>query len=57
MHDEAMYWSLLTATHLDFASQISLNSLRRWRDLLERGEVEIDWRAYLPSEHPRESEQ
>jgi hypothetical protein len=31
------------------AHNLSLVGLRRWRDLLDSGEVEIDWRAYL---HP-----
>jgi hypothetical protein len=48
MHVEALNLSGLTATHYAFAHHLSANSLRR-RDLLECGEVEIDWRAYL---HP-----
>ncbi len=49
MHVEAMTWSGLAAAHYAAAHRISVNSLRRWRDLLETGEVEIDWRAHL---HP-----
>lgn len=47
MHVEAMTWS--TAMHYAAAHRISANSLRRWRDLLESGELEVDWRARL---HP-----
>ncbi len=51
MHVEALNWSESTAAH-----RISANSLRRWRDLLENGEVEIDWRARLhPSALPTKS--
>lgn len=49
MHVEAMTWSGSTATHYAAAHDISVISLRRWRDLLDSGEVEVDWRAYL---HP-----
>lgn len=47
MHVEAMTLSGLTATHYAAAHNISVVSLRRWCDLLESGEVEVDWRAYL----------
>ena len=41
------------AAHYAAAHQISAISLRRWRDLLESGEVEVDWRAHLhPSARP-----
>ena len=49
MHVEALNWSGLCATHYANAHNLSLVGLRRWRDLLDSGEVEIDWRAYL---HP-----
>lgn len=49
MHVEALNWSGLAAAHYAAAHHISANSLRRWRDLLETGEVEVDWRAHL---HP-----
>ena len=53
MHVEAMTWSGSTATHYAAAHRISAISLRRWRDLLESGEVEVDWRAHLhPSARP-----
>ena len=53
MHVEAMMWSGSTATHYAAAHRISANSLRRWRDLLESGNVEVDWRARLhPSARP-----
>jgi hypothetical protein len=53
MHVEAMTWSGSTATHYAAAHRISAISLRRWRDLLESGEVEVDWRARLhPSARP-----
>jgi hypothetical protein len=47
MHVEALNWSGLCATHYANARNLSLVSLRRWRDLFDSGEVEIDWRAYL----------
>ena len=49
MHVEAMTWSGMVAAHYAAAHRISVISLRRWRDLLESGEVEVDWRARL---HP-----
>lgn len=49
MHVEALNWSGLCATHYANAHNLSLVSLRRWRDLFDSGEVENDWRAYL---HP-----
>jgi transposase-like protein len=53
MHVEAMTWSGSTATHYAAAHHISANSLRRWRDLFESGEVGVDWRAHLhPSARP-----
>ncbi len=54
MHVEALNWSGLAAAHYAAAHRISVNSLRRWRDLLETGEVQIDWRARLhPSALPK----
>lgn len=54
MHVEALNWSGLAAAHYAAAHRISANSLRRWRDLLETGEVQIDWRARLhPSALPK----
>lgn len=36
------------------AHHLSVHSLRRWRDLIDSGEVTIDWRARLhPSARPR----
>jgi hypothetical protein len=53
MHVEAMTWSGSTAAHYAAAHRISAISLRRWRNLLESGEVEVDWRARLhPSARP-----
>jgi transposase-like protein len=44
----------MAAAHYAAAHHISAISLRRWRDLLESGEVEIDWRARLhPSARPK----
>ncbi|MGO9674071.1 MAG: IS66 family insertion sequence element accessory protein TnpA [Methylocella sp.] len=54
MHVEALNWSGLAAAHYAAAHHISVNSLRRWRDLLETDEVRIDWRARLhPSALPK----
>jgi hypothetical protein len=54
MHVEAMTWSGMAAAHYAAAHHISAISLRRWRDLLEGGEVEVDWRARLhPSARPK----
>ena len=41
MHVEAMNWSGMAALSL------SPHALRKWRDRLDGGEVEIDWRAHL----------
>jgi DNA-binding CsgD family transcriptional regulator/transposase-like protein len=51
-HVEAMTRTGRTATHYAAAHNISEVSLRRWRDLLERGEIEVDWRASLHSSAP-----
>jgi transposase-like protein len=56
MHVEALTWSGMAAAPYAAAHHIPANSLRRWRDLLESGEVEIDWRARLhPSVRPKKS--
>lgn len=47
MHVEALNWRGSCATHYANAHNISVVSLRRWLGLLGRGDVEIDWRAYL----------
>jgi transposase-like protein len=53
MHVEAMNWSGMGVREYAAALQISPTSLRKWRDRLEDGEVEIDWRAHLhPSARP-----
>ena len=49
MHVEALAWSGMAAAPHAAAHHISAISLRRWRDLLESGEVEVDRRARL---HP-----
>ena len=54
MHVETLNWSGVTLTHYAAATKISKSSLRRWRDLIDGGEVEIDWRAPLhPSARPQ----
>jgi transposase-like protein len=56
MHVEAMTWWGLSVGDYATAHRLSANSLRRWRDLLNTGEVEIDWRARLhPSALPQVS--
>jgi hypothetical protein len=56
MHVEAMTWCGLSVGDYATAHRLSANSLRRWRDLLDAGEVEIDWRARLhPSAVPQVS--
>jgi hypothetical protein len=47
MHVETLNWSGMTLTHYAAAAKLSRSSLRRWRDLIDGGEVEIDWRAQL----------
>ena len=56
MHVEALTWSGMAAAPYAAAHHISANSLRRWRDLLESGEVEVDWRP-SSSERPRANKQ
>jgi transposase-like protein len=54
MHVEALNWSGLAASHYAAAHCLSVVSLRRWRDLIQSGEVQIDWRAKLhPSALPK----
>ena len=54
MHVETLNWSGMTLTHYATATKISRSSLRRWRDLIDGGEVAIDWRAQLhPSARPK----
>jgi transposase-like protein len=53
MHVEAMRWCGLSMQAYAQAHGISQHSLKRWRDLIDANEVEIDWRAQLhPSAHP-----
>ena len=54
MHVEAMNWSGMRLCDYAAALNLSPTSLRRWRDRLEEGAVEIDWRALLhPSARPK----
>ena len=53
MHVEAMNWSGMGVREYAASLHLSPTSLRKWRDRLEDGEVEIDWRAHLhPSARP-----
>lgn len=53
MHVEAMNWSGMGLHEYAGAMFLSPYALRRWRDRLDDGEVEIDWRAHLhPSARP-----
>jgi transposase-like protein len=49
MHVEAMRWCGMNMQAYSRAHGISQRSLRRWRDLIDANEVEIDWRTHL---HP-----
>lgn len=49
MHVEAMNWSGMSVRDYAAALVLSPTSLRKWRDRLDDGEVEVDWRAHL---HP-----
>src|SRR5215470_1063743 len=54
MHVEALNWSGMSVR--DYAAALFLSpwSLRKWRDRLDDGEVEINWRAHLhPSARPQ----
>jgi transposase-like protein len=53
MHVEAMSWSGMSVREYAAALHLSPYSLRTWRDRLDDGEAEIDWRAHLhPSARP-----
>ncbi|QDW39846.1 transposase [Bradyrhizobium sp. KBS0727] len=53
MHVEAMNWSGMGVREYAAALSLSPYALRKWRDRLDDGEVEIDWRAHLhPSARP-----
>jgi Transposase len=54
MHVETLNWSGMTLTHYAAATKLSKSGLCRWPDLIDNGEVEIDWRARLhPSARPQ----
>jgi hypothetical protein len=54
MHVEALNWSGMSVCEYATALLLSPWSLRKWRDWLDAGEVEIDWRAHLhPSARPQ----
>jgi transposase-like protein len=53
MHVEALIWSGMSVSHYAATLHLSPHSLRRWRDLLDADEVQVDWRAHLhPSARP-----
>ena len=53
MHVEAMNWGGMSVREYAAALHLSPTSLRKWRDRLDDGEVDIDWRAHLhPSARP-----
>jgi len=53
MHVEAMNWSGMSVLEYAAALHLSPTSLRKWRDRLDDGEVDVDWRAHLhPSARP-----
>ncbi|WP_247457073.1 hypothetical protein [Bradyrhizobium sp. 2] len=53
MHVEAMNWSGMGVREYAAALSLSPYALRKWRDRLDEGQVEIDWRAHLhPSARP-----
>jgi hypothetical protein len=53
MHVEAMNWSGMGVREYAAALSLSPYALRKWRDRMDEGEVEIDWRAHLhPSARP-----
>lgn len=49
MHVEAWVWSGLTVREYAGTHRLSAHSLRRWRNMIENHEFEIDWRTML---HP-----
>jgi transposase-like protein len=54
MHVEALNWSGMSVHDYATALLLSPWSLRKWRNRLDDGEVEIDWRAHLhPSARPQ----
>jgi hypothetical protein len=54
MHLEALNWSGMSVRDYATALLLSPRSLRKWRDRLDDGDVEIGGRAHLhPSAHPR----
>ncbi len=54
MHVEAMNWSGMSVREYAAGLCLSPTSLRKWRDRLDDGMVEIDWRAHLhPSARPQ----
>jgi len=54
MHVEAMNWSGMSVREYAAAQSLLPTSLKKWRDRLDDGEVEIDWRAHLyPSDPPK----
>jgi hypothetical protein len=44
MHVEAMNWSGMSVREYAAAQALLPTSLKKWRDRLDDGEVEIDWR-------------
>ena len=53
MHVEAMNWSGMGVRECAAVLHLLPTSLRIWRDRLDDGEVEVDWRAHLhPSARP-----
>jgi len=56
MHVEALNWSGMSVRDYATALLLSPLSLRKWRDRLDDGEMQIDWRAHLhPSARPQTS--
>lgn len=54
MHVEAMMWSGMSIRTYASALGLSPDSLRRWRNLIDAGEVAFDWRSLLhPSARPQ----
>jgi len=54
MHVEALNWSGMSVRDYATALLLSPLSLRKWRDRLDDGEMQIDWRAHLhPSARPQ----
>ncbi len=54
MHVEALNWSGMSVRDYAAAHRLSRHSLSRWRNLLDDGEMIVDWRARLhPSALPK----